>query len=68
MLVLTEAEQSFFTVTEAPCPRCCAFQRPGGAGRDYSDADLLTLLAHDSDAFNRWEAGQRLGCATRSRQ
>jgi aminopeptidase N len=24
------------------------------------DADLLVLLAHDHDAFNRWEAGQRL--------
>ncbi|NBU88488.1 MAG: aminopeptidase N [Betaproteobacteria bacterium] len=24
------------------------------------DEDLLTLLAHDSDAFNRWEASQRL--------
>ena len=24
------------------------------------DADLLVLLAHDSDPFNRWEAGQRL--------
>ena len=27
---------------------------------DYSDAALTHLLAHDSDAFNRWEAGQRL--------
>jgi aminopeptidase N len=27
---------------------------------DYSDAQLLHLLAHDSDPFNRWEAGQRL--------
>ncbi len=26
----------------------------------YTDAQLLTLLAHDSDPFNRWEAGQRL--------
>ncbi|TDM09937.1 MAG: aminopeptidase N [Ideonella sp. MAG2] len=25
-----------------------------------SDADLLVLLAHDTDAFNRWEASQRL--------
>ena len=24
------------------------------------DADLLILLRHDSDPFNRWEAGQRL--------
>ena len=27
---------------------------------DLSDADLLVLLRHDSDPFNRWEAGQRL--------
>jgi aminopeptidase N len=27
---------------------------------DYSDAELLTLMAHDTDAFNRWEAAQRL--------
>jgi aminopeptidase N len=26
----------------------------------YSEDDLTLLLAHDSDAFNRWEAGQRL--------
>ena len=26
----------------------------------YSDEQLLTLLAHDADPFNRWEAGQRL--------
>ncbi len=27
---------------------------------DVTEADLLFLLAHDSDAFNRWEAGQTL--------
>jgi len=27
---------------------------------DYSDAQLLTLLASDADPFNQWEAGQRL--------
>jgi aminopeptidase N len=27
------------------------------------DAALLVLLQHDSDAFNRWEAGQRLALA-----
>jgi hypothetical protein len=26
---------------------------------------LLTLLAHDPDPFNRWEAGQRLAAAMR---
>ena len=28
---------------------------------DYTDAQLIALLAHDTDPFNRWEAGQRLG-------
>jgi aminopeptidase N len=27
----------------------------------YTEAELLTLLAHDTDPFSRWEAGQRLG-------
>jgi aminopeptidase N len=27
---------------------------------DYTDQQLLTLLEHDTDPFNRWEAGQRL--------
>jgi aminopeptidase N len=27
---------------------------------DWRDEDLAHLLAHDSDPFNRWEAGQRL--------
>ena len=27
---------------------------------DYTDAELLTLMAYDTDAFNRWEAAQRL--------
>jgi aminopeptidase N len=27
---------------------------------DYSDDDLAFLMRHDNDAFNRWEAGQRL--------
>jgi aminopeptidase N len=27
---------------------------------DYTESDLTHLMAHDSDPFNRWEAGQRL--------
>ena len=26
----------------------------------YTEAELLHLMANDDDAFNRWEAGQRL--------
>jgi aminopeptidase N len=36
------------------------FSAPVVLDIEYTDAQLLTLLAHDADAFNRWEAGQRL--------
>ncbi|MBI1625785.1 aminopeptidase N [Comamonas suwonensis] len=64
MLVLTEAEQSFVfaNVPEAPVPSLLrSFSAPVVLDCEFSDADLLTLLAHDSDPFNQWEASQRLG-------
>ena len=36
------------------------FSAPVILAEPLSDADLLVLLQHDSDPFNRWEAGQRL--------
>ncbi|MDQ1259573.1 MAG: aminopeptidase, partial [Pseudomonadota bacterium] len=52
---------TFVNVDRAPVPSLLrAFSAPVVLDCDYSDAELLTLLAHDSDAFNRWEAGQRL--------
>jgi len=36
------------------------FSAPVIVRYDYSDADLALLAAHDTDPFNRWEAGQRL--------
>ncbi|CAN0449251.1 unnamed protein product, partial [Hapterophycus canaliculatus] len=27
---------------------------------DYSDEDLAFLMKHDTDSFNRWEAGQQV--------
>jgi aminopeptidase N len=30
----------------------------------YTEAELLHLMANDDDAFNRWEAGQRLATGT----
>ena len=36
------------------------FSAPVVLDFDYSDEQLLMLLAHDTDPFNRWEAGQRL--------
>ena len=45
----------------APVPSLLrGFSAPVVLDYEYSDAELLTLLAHDSEAFNRWEAGQRL--------
>ncbi|MDC8770657.1 aminopeptidase N [Roseateles albus] len=64
VLVLEQAEQSFvfINVSTAPVPSLLRdFSAPVILDDGLSDADLLVLLQHDSDAFNRWEAGQRLG-------
>ncbi len=66
LLVLTKATQTFtFTHIDAPpVPSLLrGFSAPVTLRYAYSDAELLTLLAHDSDPFNRWEAAQRLGLA-----
>ncbi len=63
VLELREAKQSFVFngITEAPVPSLLRdFSAPVTLKYDYSDADLAFLMAHDSDPFNRWEAGQRL--------
>ena len=63
VLALTEFEQSFvFTeVATLPTPSLLRnFSAPVMLTYTYSDTELAHLLAHDSDAFNRWEAGQRL--------
>ena len=36
------------------------FSAPVKLDMPQSDADLAFLMAHDSDPFNRWDAGQRL--------
>ena len=63
LLVLDGAEQSFVfdEVDEAPVPSLLrGFSAPVILDDGLGDAELLILLAHDSDPFNRWEAGQRL--------
>ena len=63
MLVLTQPSASFTfeQVAEEPVPSILrGFSAPVVLDFDYTDTQLLTLLAHDSDPFNRWEAGQRL--------
>jgi aminopeptidase N len=39
------------------------FSAPVILNYPYSEGDLLHLLANDDDAFNRWEAGQRVASA-----
>lgn len=67
VLELTKAQQTFrfIDVAEQPVASILRnFSAPVVLDVDYTDAQLAFLLAHDSDSFNRWEAGQRL--ATRS--
>ncbi|MDE1183529.1 aminopeptidase N [Paraburkholderia sp.] len=63
VLEFTQIEQSFtFTgVTGKPLPSLLRnFSAPVIVEYDYPAEELAFLLAHDSDPFNRWEAGQRL--------
>jgi aminopeptidase N len=63
VLVLTEEEASwvFVGVDREVVPSLLrGFSAPVILDDGLGDDDLLTLLAHDPDAFNRWEAGQRL--------
>jgi aminopeptidase N len=61
--VLTQDSESFTFVNmdAEPVPSILrGFSAPVLLDVEYTDAQLLSLLAHDTDAFNRWEAGQRL--------
>jgi aminopeptidase N len=63
VLVLKD-KRSFFTfinVDVEPVPSLLrGFSAPVVLTDGLTDTDLLTLLQHDTDPFNRWEAGQRL--------
>ena len=63
VLSLKETRQKFVfeDVSAAPVPSLLRnFSAPVILDFAYSDDELAHLLAHDSDPFNRWEAGQRL--------
>ena len=63
LFVMTGQRESitFTDVMEEPVPSILrGFSAPVLLDFDYTDAQLLTLLAFDPDPFNRWEAGQRL--------
>ncbi|MGM0563201.1 MAG: aminopeptidase N [Pseudomonadota bacterium] len=60
---ITESEQSltFDQVNERPTPSLLrGFSAPVKLDYPYSRDQLAFLAAHDDDAFNRWEASQRL--------
>ena len=63
VLVIDEA-RSFFTfvnIDVEPVPSLLrGFSAPVMLSDGLHDGELLTLLNHDRDPFNRWEAGQRL--------
>ncbi|AMO24010.1 aminopeptidase N [Ramlibacter solisilvae] len=63
MHVLTEQSETltFPGLQSEPVPSILrGFSAPVVLEFDYPDEQLLALLAHDADPFNRWEAGQRL--------
>ncbi len=63
VLAVTEAEQSFtfVDVVERPLPSLLrGFSAPVKLEFPYSRDQLMFLMQHDSDGFNRWEAGQQL--------
>ncbi len=61
LLELRAKQETFFfeNVSEKPVPSILRqFSAPVKLKTNLSDDDLLFLMAHDSDGFNRWDAGQ----------
>ncbi len=57
-----EQEFRFRDVQEKPVLSLLRnFSAPVKVKSDLGDEDLAFLMAHDSDSFNRWDAGQQLG-------
>jgi aminopeptidase N len=55
---------TFVNVPEAPVPSLLRnFSAPVKLAYPYSDTELAFLWAHDTDPFNRWEAGQQYACS-----
>jgi aminopeptidase N len=64
-LSITQERQSFVfeNIDEVPVPSLLrGFSAPVILDYPFSDAELTHLMRYDTDAFNRWEAGQRLAC------
>jgi aminopeptidase N len=62
VLSIRKLEESFrFPATEKPVPSLLrGFSAPVVLNYPYAEDELLHLMAHDDDPFNRWEAAQRL--------
>lgn len=63
VLELSQGSQSFrfLDVPQPPVPSLLrGFSAPVKLVYPYTDAELMFLMAHDSDGFNRWDAAQRL--------
>eukprot|EP00003_Mantamonas_plastica_P012737 TRINITY_DN226_c0_g2_i1.p1 TRINITY_DN226_c0_g2~~TRINITY_DN226_c0_g2_i1.p1 ORF type:complete len:881 (-),score=147.24 TRINITY_DN226_c0_g2_i1:5252-7894(-) len=63
VLELTEAEHTFefHGIDECPVPSLLRdFSAPVRVHYPWSREQLLFLMSHDPDGFNRWDAGQRL--------
>jgi len=66
VLSLRKSEEEFvFPAKEKPIPSLLrGFSAPVILNYPYSEDELLHLMAHDDDPFNRWEAAQRLLAST----
>ncbi len=63
VLTLSEAEQEFVfgSVDSEPIPSLLrGFSAPVRLHYEYSDEELVFLMVHDTDGFNRWNAAQQL--------
>ncbi len=63
VLAVTQPIQTFVfeNVSEPPVPSLLrGFSAPVRLKYNYRPEDLLFLISHDSDGFNRWNAGQEL--------
>ena len=63
VLAVTEAEQTFtfVDIAEQPLPSLLrGFSAPVKLSFPYSRDQLMFLMQHDTDGFNRWDAGQQL--------
>ena len=63
VLAVTEAEQTFtfVDIAEQPLPSLLrGFSAPVRLSFPYTRDQLMFLMQHDTDGFNRWDAGQQL--------